>query len=284
MVKNNTADRYAEIKSRMCSLAGLDGAVHAVIMIGSRTRESVPADEYSDLDTVIVTDAPEKWFSGEYPAQLGRMDISFIEPTLGGGREKRCIYDGDLDVDMIILTSAQYEKAMEEGVLEWVMNRGYKVLYADSDRIAGLAAKYVRPEVPRPEMREEEFLNTVGDFYFHNVWACKKLMRGELWSAKMCIDGYLKDRLRKMIEQYCLMTGSADVWHDGRFLDRWADLSVLEELKSCFAHYYAGDCKKALGATHKLFARLAASVAEKRGYKYPKEAEDCAAEYLKRMS
>ena len=282
MENKNTVDRYAEIKNRACRLAEESVEIHALIMIGSYTRESVPADEYSDLDLIIVSDAPDKWYSGEYPELLGKTEISFIEPTLGGGRERRSIYEGGKDVDMIVLTVEQYEQALEEGVLEWVMNRGYKVLYADSDRITELAAKYVRHVVSRDVMSEEDFVNTVNDFYFHNIWSCKKLFRGELWAAKMCIDGYLKDRLRKIIEEYRVVTAGADVWHDGRFIDRWADASILTELKDCFAHYDAADCKKALAATHKLFARLAPVVAEKRGYKYPKEAELCAAEFLKR--
>ena len=58
------------------------------------------ADEYSDLDLFIVTNNTERWFSGEYPERFGNVSISFIEPTLGGGRERRCIYDEDKDVDM----------------------------------------------------------------------------------------------------------------------------------------------------------------------------------------
>lgn len=280
MDKKEAGDRYTEIKSRLCGFAENDADIHAVIMIGSYTRKDVPADEFSDLDVFIVTDKPEKWFSGEYPSLLGKMEISFIEPTLGGGKEKRCVYDKDKDVDMIVLTPEQFDKALEEGVLEWVMNRGYNVLYADSEKYAERAARYVRTVVSRPEMSEEEFLNIVGDFYFHNIWACKKLLRGELWAAKICIDGYLKDRLRKMIEEYCTLTSGTDVWHDGRFIDRWAEPSVLDELKGCFAHYDTADCKKALIATHKLFARLARDVAEKRGYNYPEEAETCAAGYI----
>lgn len=281
MSENINAERYSEIKSSIIGYAGRDGDILAVIAIGSSTRESVPADEYSDLDLIIVTEAPEKWYSGEYPELFGNVSISFVEPTLGGGKERRCIYDGDKDVDMIIFTPAQFEKALEEGVAAWVMDRGYVFLYG-AERYSELAKRYVSPVVPSPEMTEEEFVNLTNDFYFHNIWAYKKLRRGELWSAKISIDAYLKSILLKMIEQYQLAVTGADVWHDGRFLDRWADPSVLAELRSCFAHYDAEDCKKALDATHALFARLASAVAEKRGFAYPAAAEKCAAEYLRK--
>ncbi|MBR4622737.1 MAG: aminoglycoside 6-adenylyltransferase [Ruminococcus sp.] len=272
-------DRYGEIKNRLCRYAENDPDISAVIAVGSSTRENTPADEYSDLDLIIVTADPGKWFSGEYPALLGEISISFIEPTLGGGKERRSIYDGDKDVDMIVLTPEQFETALKEGVAAWVMNRGYRFLYGPG-RWQEQAERFVSPVVSKPGMTEEDFLNTVGDFFFHNIWAYKKLMRGELWSAKMCIDSYLKQRLLRIIEQYQLVQEPADVWHDGRFLDRWADPSVTEELKNCFARYDVRDCKKALLATHELFARLAKHVAEKRGFAYPREAEACAARFI----
>ena len=272
-------DRYAEIKRKIIGYAEQDGDIEAVMAIGSSTRDELPADEYSDLDLIIATAAPEKWFSGEYPALFGNVSISFIEPTLGGGKERRCIYDGDKDVDMIIFTPAQFGAAIKDGTAGWVMNRGYKILY-DSGRFSGMISEHIKPAAERPEMTEEQFVNIVNDFFFHNIWACKKLRRGELWSAKMCTDAYLKERLLKMIEQYEIVSSGSDVWHDGRFLDRWADRSVIGELGSCFAHYDTDDCRKALCATHDLFARLASFVAEKRGFRYPKEAQECAARYL----
>ena len=273
-------DRYCGIRKKICEYAESDDSIAAVIAIGSSTREETPADEYSDLDIFVVTEEPEKWYSGEYPKLFGNVSISFIEPTLGGGKERRCIYDEDKDVDMLIFTPAQFEKALEDGAAGWVMDRGYVFLYGE-ERYAGMTARCVSRELHAPAMTEEEFTNTVNDFFFHNIWAYKKLLRGELWSAKMCIDSYLKDRLLKMAEQYQTALNGADVWHDGRFLDRWLDPSVREELKGCFAHYDTEDCKRALRATHTLFAKLAAFVAQKQGYPYPAEAEACAAGRLR---
>lgn len=274
-------DRYAQIKSRLAECAARDEDILAVAAIGSATRADLPADEYSDLDLIIVTEDAEKWYSGEYPEKLGSVSISFIEPTLGGGRERRCVYDDDKDVDMIIFTPAQFEKALADGVAEWVMNRGYSFIYG-AQRYAAAVERFVKPAVSRPEMSEQEFCNLVNDFYFHNIWACKKLMRGELWSAAMCVDGYLKTRLLTIIEEYQILATGADVWHDGRFLDRWADGVILEELKLCFARYDAVDCKAALDNTHSLFARLAAEVAQRRGFEYPAEAQTAAAEFLRK--
>ena len=88
-------DRYKEIKENICHYSEADSEVKAVIAIGSTTRESLKADEYSDLDLIIVTDSPTSWYSGEYPMQLGEISIGFLEPTLGNGKEYRAIYDED---------------------------------------------------------------------------------------------------------------------------------------------------------------------------------------------
>jgi len=272
-------DRYADIKNKLCELAEKDEDIRAVIAIGSYTRKDSPADQFSDLDLIIVTTVPESWYSGEYPAKLGEVGISFIEPTLGGGAERRCIYGADRDVDMIIFTPEQFGKALTDGVAEWVMDRGY-VLLCDKEDYTIWIPRYVSTKVSREVMSADEFVNLVNDFYFHNIWAYKKLKRGEMWSAVMCINGYLKERLLKIIEQYHMCIYNCDVWHDGRFLDRWADPYVVEDLEECFARYYYPDCVSALEATHTLFARLARELAEKLGYPYPKGAEKCAAGYI----
>ena len=112
-----------------------------------------------------MTTDPERWYSGEYPGIIGNVSIAFIEPTLGGGKEYRCIYEADLDVDMIVLSPGQMEDAAKEGVLEWVMNRGYSVLY-DAQNYAELLSKYVTHGQSRPELSEDEFKNIV------NVCGC----------------------------------------------------------------------------------------------------------------
>ena len=274
-------DKYFQIKNKILECAKSDDDIKGVVAIGSTTRSDVKADEYSDLDLFIVTVNTEPWFSGEYPKRFGNVNISFIENTLGGGKERRCIYDEDKDVDMILLTPEQFEAAIKEGVAQWVMNRGYEVLYDEMD-FTSLLEKNITHGVTAPSMTEDEFTNIVNDFYFHNIWSYKKLKRGEIWSAKNCVDSYMKRYLLRMIEMYCSKVLNADVWHDGRFLDNWAGEDILAEMRECFAHYDKDDIKKALIKTHELFARITKELAEIEGYEYPTGAEECAKAYLER--
>lgn len=265
-------DRYLNIKNNLLELAQKDANIKAVVLIGSSTRDTVKADEYSDIDVVIATEDIEKWLYGDYPDKLGKVKISFVEPTLGGGRERRILYENALDVDLITFTPAQFETAIKEGVASIVMNRGYVVMY-DSMGFSKLLEKNVSHEIPQADLPESEFSNMVNDFFFHTVWASKKILRGELWSAKMCIDAYLKNYLLKVIEVYSVSKHHVDVWHDGRFLDRWAEQDILVKLAQCFAHYNKEDMVAALFATAELFGRLAKQFAEMKGYIYPVEAE-----------
>ncbi len=268
-------DRYADIKQKLLDLADTDEGIRAIIAIGSSTRSEVKADEYSDLDLIIADDNPQRWLRGDMPEHLGEEKISFVEPTLGGTEERRVIYENALDVDMIVFTPEQLLQVIREGIAGWVCNRGYSVLY-DTIDAGQLLGEYVSSEITHGGLSEAEYINTVNDFFFHTIWASKKILRGELWSAKMCIDAYLKNHLLKMIEMQAICTRSADVWHDGRFLDRWADSTVKESLPKCFAHYDREDMISALFETKTLFAKLAESVAAAKGYEYPKTAADYA--------
>ena len=100
-------DRYMNIKEQLLTLARQDENIKAIVLIGSSTRDTDKADEYSDLDVVIATEKPEEWLFGDCPEKLGSVKISFVEPTLGGGKERRMLYDGSLDVDMIVFTPPQ---------------------------------------------------------------------------------------------------------------------------------------------------------------------------------
>lgn len=272
-------DKYESIKKCILEYAREEEDDKAIVAIGSFTREDAKADEYSDLDLIIVTEKPEKWFLGECLEKFGNVSISFVEPTLGGGKERRSIYDEDKDVDMIIFTPEQFVNNLKSGVAQWIMNRGYYVIY-ESEGYTEIIKRYVSHIHSIPKMSEAEYINVVNDFYFHNIWACKKLRRGEVWAAKMCVDSYLKNYLLKMIELYCFNQKGIDVWHDGRFLDKWADEDIINELKNCFAHYDSDDIMRALWATHNLFDRTAKVVAQTLGYKYPNDAKKCAEKYM----
>ncbi len=247
------------LKDRLIRLAKEDGRIKALIVIGSAARTYSVADEYSDLDVIIATDEPNEWLYGEYPKRLGNIKISFVEETLGGAKERRIIYEEAGDVDLIIFSPEQLVKAVDAGIVNQVMNRGYIVMYDDMN-ITSTLERIIKPSVSHDLMPKKEFLNMVKDFFFHSIWAHKKIKRGELWIAKMCIDAYLKAYLLKAMEMYMIVLHDTDVWHNGRFLEKWLDGDILVKLESCFAHYDRKDMISALLSTFDLFSELCKAI------------------------
>lgn len=272
-------DKYKKFKEQIIEYAKSSNKIKTVIAIGSSTRKTTKADEFSDLDIMIATTDTQEWIAGDVPEKFGSVHISFVEPTLGGGKERRVYYDDFCDVDMLIYTPEQFTDCINKGEASWVMNRGYEVLYDVADFTKLLEDKIDR-SVHAPEISEDDFINMVNNFFFHIIWAGKKVLRGEIWSAKMCVDAYLKQFLLKIMELYCSQKYTVDTWHDGRFIDSWADESIKAELKNCFAHYEKGDIKLALKATEKLFARLAFEISRMKNYSYPNNAQLYAESFL----
>jgi aminoglycoside 6-adenylyltransferase len=108
------------------------------------------------------------------------------------------------------------------------------------------------------------------------MWAAKKLRRGELWVAKSCADGYMKQQLLQMLTWHARATHGPgfDTWHNGRFLESWADPHVLDELHQAFAHYNEADIRRALSKTVELFRWVAKESAADLGYRYPDAADE----------
>ncbi len=268
-------DKFEKIKQNLIQLARDREDIYAVIEFGSQARTKQKADDYSDLDIMIITSKPDYYIGqDEWLEHIGETRISFVEPTFAGGRERRILFSGNLDVDYVMLTKEQCSSIFEDHFIDVIVSRGYCILYDSielSERFDAIKSYGEQEKTKMSRMTEAEFTNRINDFWFHIVWASKKLRRGELWSAKMCIDAYLKNHLLSMMEFYHISIHGAeyDVWHDGRFLDQWADEDVRAELMDCFGHYSLESMEQALERTAVLFARLAKESAHRNAYQYP---------------
>jgi len=259
--------------------ADSDSGVRAALIVGSQARTDVPADEWSDLDIAIFHTDPARLIdSTEWFQPFGTVVLSMVESTaVGGSRERRVLFSDSRDVDFAIFPSSAIPSITggPEGLS--VLSRGFVILLDKDHQLRELrsVARNTAPE-SRGLPTETEFLANVSDFFYHLLWAAKKLRRGEMWTAKMGCDGYLKLLLVRMVEWSAVASAPAkvDVWHDGRFLDRWALPGVRARLPATFAQYETRDLSRALGETGRLYSRLAHQVAERFGWNYPTEAEE----------
>lgn len=253
--------------------------VRALVLIGSQARERMPADAYSDIDLIMaVSDAAPFIRSDDWLSDIGGVHISFTERTVDGQMEKRVLFDGAQDVDFVMMGEAAALRALRQGEAAGILSRGYRVLV---DKLHLELPPPGQPPAFAPA-DEAAFGSTVRDFWFHTVWTAKKLLRGEVWAAKFCADGYLKQKLLWMIEQreHAVRRAGAETWYAGRFVDFWAGDDILSELKHSFARYDRADIAAALLHTMKLFRRLAIEAAQARGFAYSAHADDYASAWV----
>lgn len=273
-------DRFADIRKSLLEFARQDEELHAVVVVGSTARTDHPADELSDLDLIIVTDDPEKWYSGAYPDRLGEVCISYLAKTVNGDPERRVLYKGFLDVDFVALTPEQCKAAILDESAYFLLGRGYQVLYDDSgvsDLIDPNHNRKAQGTKPVPD--EQSFVQMCQEYYFHTIWVVKKILRKEYWIAATCIDGWLKQPLLDVITLQAEQEGK-DTWHGGRFLDRWAAPAVTDMLRDCFGRYTQEDLIHALVSSTRLYTYVCRDICARNGYTFPETAEQTAMEFL----
>jgi aminoglycoside 6-adenylyltransferase len=280
---------YKQIIERFVQWAQSEENIRTAVVIGSRARTDHPADEWADLDIVILArDLSPYLKEAQWVGRFGQPWITFLEPTPGGpGMERRVLYEGGLDVDFAFFPQTVMEQALKEALppeMNHAFGRGFRVLL-DKDGFMDLLKTALVELPPPPRPTPEQVLNVINDFWYHAVWTAKHLRRGELWWAKGSCDGHLKELLRQMLEWHAhAMKGPGhDTWMRGRFLEEWADPRAVEGLKQAFAHFDEQDIWRNLLATMDLFRWVAVETAEKSGYAYPTLGDERATELVREL-
>jgi aminoglycoside 6-adenylyltransferase len=272
---------YERLTQKFVTWARAEPNIRAAIVIGSRARTDHPADGWADLDIIVFTTDVERYIiSADWVENVGVHWLSFVERTPGGGRERRVLFDGGLDVDFALNPAADLAHLAKGPIspdVTDVIRRGVRVLVDKDDLLAQLDTRDLQAPPYQPPS-ESEFLNLVHDFWYHTVWTVKHLRRGEVWWAKSCCDMHMKERLRRMLEWHAraVQGPDHDTWMRGRFLEEWADPRAVAQLPEVFAHYDRQDIAHALQATMALFRWLAIETAQRWGYDYPAAGEQTA--------
>jgi aminoglycoside 6-adenylyltransferase len=272
---------YESLTESILAWARSETNIRAVVVIGSRARtEDHPADEWSDLDLLIVANDPKPLLeSAGWLREIETPWITFVEPTPGdGGFERRVLFTGGLDVDFAPVAAEEMRRMAGKPLppmIADIFRRGARfILDKDGweERFRPVESGISAVSAPS----ESDFLNRVNDFWYHTVWTAKKGRRGELWKAVSCCNMYLKNLLGEMMEWNARATGGPDVdtWMSGRFLEEWADPKAVAALKDVFAKYNEEDLWRALRATMDVFHDLAAQTAARLKYPYPATEEE----------
>lgn len=286
---------YEQLIARFTRWAENVQDIRAAIIIGSRARTQRAADEWADLDLIVVTNDPQRYISSQdWIREMGNPIVTFIEETAGGDeKERRVLYEGMLDVDFAIFPTSRGQ--MLQGDVNQVpvavktqlanaLGRGMRVIVDKDDiepKLRSLVASIGTSSYISPT--EDEFLDVVNDFLYHSVWTAKHIRRGELWWASTCINCHLAHLMLRMTEWHAHATQDpgCDTWFRGRFLEEWADPRVLEALGASFTHYDENDAQESLLASMSSFTQIAAKTAEILGYSYPKHEDEQITKWIK---
>ena len=196
--------------------------VRAAFLLGSHARTEAPADEWSDVDVVLLADDPVRLVEDpSWLATFGEPELTFVEQTaVGGERERRVLYADGTEVDFAVFPASVAAALAADPGGAAAVARGYRILH-DEIGLADLLAAATAADAPRRHPRE-----VVHDFWYHALWTAKKLRRGEAVTALLSLGG-LAALLLELARAHALARDpGADTWHRTRFVERWADPRV----------------------------------------------------------
>jgi len=240
--------------------------VRAAVVVGSQARSHAPADRWSDLDVLLFLDDPGRLArDAGWIEAFGTPVLTFLESTAVGSRvERRVLYDDGQDVDFVLLEASAWRELAEAPEALEVLARGHRVLHDELDLARPLADLALPVGEASPDA--VAFTDLARDFWYHALWTAKKLRRGEVFTAIQCLDGYLKARLATLLGWHArALDPTADTWHGGRFLERWADPGALAALERAYAHYDLRDVARALWETIDLWQGVEEETARRLG-------------------
>jgi aminoglycoside 6-adenylyltransferase len=220
---DQSTSAYERLIERFVRWAQDQRDIRAAFVIGSRARADHPADQWSDLDIIVVATDPERYLSSAgWLENIGTPWITFLERTATDDEmERRVLFEGGLDVDFALtsqrtirqlarvlwvqrrvpqllrlLPAESHRRIMQQiAVFRDIVRRGMRVLLDRDGIVAGLTPLAAEAPPLHPPA-QAEFLEAVSDFWYHAVWTAKKLGRGEVWVAKSCCELHLPTMTR----------------------------------------------------------------------------------------
>ena len=262
--------QYKCILEKVRKMAEKSSGIDAAFIIGSQVRRTETADEYSDLDFVVIINAPETYIEKqEWVSETGEPLCVFIDQEPGfATRDIRVLFKNFLEADFVFLEYKQLETEWVRQFAASMLSPGYETVI-DKKNIISLLEPYMNQDVQI--LSDTQLLNEINDFFFHCNWIKKKIGRGALFTAHSCLNTYMKKKLVTIIESYEKEERGKEynTWFEGRFIEKWASPEIIEKLKTCFSGYSNDEILKALKNCIYLYKDLAEKLCIKRGIDFP---------------
>jgi aminoglycoside 6-adenylyltransferase len=213
-------ERVARFLADLERFAREEQDVRVAVVVGSQARTDTPADAWSDVDVVLVVDDVRARIGDTAWLQaFGTPELTFLEAIpVGGLVERRVLYTDGLEVDFTLVPAEALVALQHDPAAARIRARGERILHDE----LGLAP-VADPGPPAPPEPDQ----LVHDFWYHALWATKKLRRGEGLTARGGVE-YCKRLLLELARAHAQRRADApDTWHSERFAEQWADPRAL---------------------------------------------------------
>lgn len=285
-----------QIEGKVAIWAKSHPTIQAVVEVGSQVRGDHPADQWSDLDLILlITEPLEQGLANEWVREISLIigDVWSIAQETGSNFDwfpLGNIIFGKQKVDIVCTVIPEEVRKLKdmEAILPnlpyaYVYNPSCKIIYdyfGVPRKIVVTSGKYV-PRIPG----EAELINKCRLFWMELVHLAQIFNRGEYWRAaylqSQCLDKYLL----KLIEWHATVYQDKErIWPRGRFLEEWADpriVSDLQKLQFALNRSAFGETNLMLFNLHRW---MVLEICANTGFLFPFEESASYCEWLKELS
>jgi len=271
------------LETRFVAWSETQADLRAAFIVGSQARHDHPADEWSDLDIILlVKDVDYRYRDASWLEEIAPVWLSQMSHTVNGEPERLALFEGGWQVDFVfhpVSAAPEFQHMVSSGNLPETIYRGIRILYDKDGLLPTLPEFEQLPAVKPPSAME--LRQVLDSFWFSAVYCAKQLRRGELWLFQNASGGMISPLLRVIEWQARAIHGwNFDTWHAGKFIAEWTDPTVYSDLQQVFSHLDVSDGWKALQVRMDLFHSTAHRLSDNLGYSYPGDLEKQISEYV----
>lgn len=261
-----------EMLDLIVGTAQKDARIRAVILNGSRANPNAPRDAFQDFDVVyVVTDLAPFRHNLEWIRRFGELMILQLPDEMGdpppSGGDQFAYLMQFADGNRIDLTIFPLARLPELG------RDSLSVLLLDKEGVIGpLDPPSERDYLPRPPTAKA-FADCCNEFWWVSAYVAKGLWRREIVYAKTMLDEVARAQLMKMLAWHIgVKTRFArNPGRFGKYFERHLEPALWALLLKTYADAGYDSTWEALFAMGALFRRVAAPLAERFGFEYPRE-------------
>lgn len=262
--------KYQNLIEKVKKMAKKDENIRAVFIIGSCVRTIEKADVYSDIDFIVIAKDIDTFINHKYWVEdLGNSLFIWTDHEPGWASwDRRILFDDFLESDFSFFNKSQLEQEWLACFIGSMLTKEHEILI-DKDNLISKLKPFLNPD--DSDVSDEKILNEINDYFFHCNWIKKKIDRGAIFIAHKCLNEHMKNKLLFMIEHNAKIKNGYDynTWFEGRFIEKWAEKEILDELKNCFATYNKNDILSALKNQINLYKSLSKKLCQSRDLLFP---------------